>query len=217
MGELSKIAKKHVTGDNANSIRDYIDRLVSNFDSQLHRLNAKLTPHELVGKMVPELPGTWITRAEAESLAGLRGKVIVLDFWAIWCWPCVASFPQMQILQDEYQNDDLVVVGVTNWYGYSWDENANKAVRTDEEATSSELDSSDHLAEVIAIGSFLKLHKVQFPQLVVTRAAEADCAVETLPTLIIVDRKGFVRKVLTGRSDAIHANVRRTVRSLLNE
>lgn len=215
--ELARIAKRHAAGDNAAAVRDRIDLICSRFDTQLHKLNAKLAPHELIGKTVPELQGTWITPARADALKKLRGEVIVLDFWAIWCGPCVASFPHVQRLQDEHQGDGLVVIGVTNWYGYSWDEKANEAVRIDEDVDRAELESGDHAGETLAIRRFLQSHGVEFAQLVVDRAAEADFAIEALPTLVIVDRKGIVRKVLSGRSEAVHANVRRTVRSLLNE
>ena len=42
------------------------------------------------------------------SLRGLRGKTIILDFWATWCRPCIASFPGMQTAVDKFKNDDSV-------------------------------------------------------------------------------------------------------------
>ncbi|MBD2756825.1 redoxin family protein [Spirosoma validum] len=42
------------------------------------------------------------------SSSALRGKVVVLDFWATWCGPCVASFPAMQQAQSKFQNDPNV-------------------------------------------------------------------------------------------------------------
>lgn len=43
------------------------------------------------------------------SLADLRGKTVILDFWATWCQPCVASFPGMQKAVDYFKNDPSVV------------------------------------------------------------------------------------------------------------
>jgi thiol-disulfide isomerase/thioredoxin len=43
----------------------------------------------------------------------LKGKVILLDFWASWCAPCIASMPAIAKLQREYGSKGLVVLGVT--------------------------------------------------------------------------------------------------------
>lgn len=48
-------------------------------------------------------------RGETLSLADLKGKTVVLDFWATWCGPCIASFPAMQTTIDKYKDDPNVV------------------------------------------------------------------------------------------------------------
>lgn len=42
---------------------------------------------------------------QSVSLSSLKGKVIVLDFWATWCTPCIAAFPAMQEIVNKYKND----------------------------------------------------------------------------------------------------------------
>ena len=47
------------------------------------------------------------------SLSQFRGKVVVLDFWATWCPPCLTEIPGYIALQRKYAGDGLVVVGVS--------------------------------------------------------------------------------------------------------
>ena len=53
------------------------------------------------------------TTGEPLSLARLRGKVVLLDFWAVWCGPCRAEMPNMKRLWSKYAGDDFTVIGVS--------------------------------------------------------------------------------------------------------
>lgn len=81
------------------------------------RAKAKEASAALVGKPAPQLHFKWSTRNGLKTLADLKGKVVVLDFWATWCGPCVASFPQVRELTAHYKDLDVVVLGVTSIQG----------------------------------------------------------------------------------------------------
>jgi cytochrome c biogenesis protein CcmG, thiol:disulfide interchange protein DsbE len=46
------------------------------------------------------------------TLSDLRGKVVILDFWATWCPPCKAAIPKLIELYNKYQNQGVIVIGI---------------------------------------------------------------------------------------------------------
>ena len=57
---------------------------------------------------------------------------MLLYFWAVWCGPCIATFPHLREWQEKYADRGLVVIGLTQYYGYTWDEDAKRASRSEE-------------------------------------------------------------------------------------
>jgi thiol-disulfide isomerase/thioredoxin len=75
-----------------------------------------LKPGEIVGdksgQAAPELKfASWVN-GKSVDLASLRGKVVVVDFWAVWCGPCVEALPKVEALAEKYQKQGVVVIGV---------------------------------------------------------------------------------------------------------
>ena len=46
------------------------------------------------------------------GLRSLRGKVVLLDFWATWCGPCIAELPHVQTAHELFKDNGLVVIGL---------------------------------------------------------------------------------------------------------
>lgn len=71
----------------------------------------RLTRIAMVGKPAPEIQGVDVD-GDKVSLADFKGKVVLVDFWATWCPPCVASVPDLQALQAKYGKDGFAILGV---------------------------------------------------------------------------------------------------------
>jgi thiol-disulfide isomerase/thioredoxin len=66
---------------------------------------------EMVGKPAPAIAGGDVD-GKPVSLADLKGKVVLVDFWATWCPPCVAAMPTLQRLSEKYKDSGFVILGV---------------------------------------------------------------------------------------------------------
>ncbi len=98
------------------------------------------------------------------SLASLRGKIVVLDFWATWCPPCVAEVPGYVKMQEKYREQGLAIVGVS----------------VDRDAS--------------AVPPFLKKRGVNYQVGIDDGSlADQFGGIEAIPTTFLIDREGRIR------------------------
>jgi thiol-disulfide isomerase/thioredoxin/outer membrane lipoprotein-sorting protein len=83
-----------------------IDRL--DHDSLARKRNA---PVNWIGQAAPYFTLTDLTGAKV-SLQSLRGKAVLLNFWASWCGPCRAEMPHLEKLHHEYKNKGVTILGI---------------------------------------------------------------------------------------------------------
>ncbi|HEX5102477.1 MAG TPA: TlpA disulfide reductase family protein, partial [Pirellulaceae bacterium] len=83
-------------------------------DFKRERKEGDTSKDSLEGKSPPALQvENWLnTDGKEIDLAGLKGKVVVLDFWGTWCGPCRAAMPHLKELYAKHNEDGLVVIGV---------------------------------------------------------------------------------------------------------
>ena len=141
-----------------------------------------------VGKIAP----TWVgvqaaTPAAPTSIAALRGKVALVEFWAISCGPCRMSGPELAHIQAKFGAQGLTVVGIT----------------MDLKSDASEF------AERKSLG-FSVLSDEDGDT---TRAY----GVSALPTLYVVDKRGIVRDVMIGYDPENSARIEALAQKLLAE
>ncbi|MBP6820630.1 MAG: redoxin family protein [Acidobacteria bacterium] len=142
------------------------DRLLKAYDSFVKDRDERLAKLEMpnINEGATSALGYKLTRLDGSKLdlASLRGKVIVFNFWATWCGPCLTEMPLFEKTIGKYKEDkDVVFLAVT----------------TDEDR------------ELVA--PFLKQHKFNLP-IVYAEYLNDFFSVSSIPTTIILDRKGEV-------------------------
>jgi peroxiredoxin len=103
-------------------------------------------------------------------LSDFKDKVIILDFWATWCPPCVKEIPHFVELDNQYKAKRLAMVGI-----------------------------SVDTAGTQVVNAFVKKYQVSYPILMAdSQVRKAYGGITAIPTTFVIDRSGIIRKKYIG-------------------
>ena len=144
-------------------------------------------PRDLIGKPAPTFAGTGLDEKPL-SLEALRGQVVILDFWATWCRPCVESMPKIQKIHEKYANKGVTVVGINED-----DKETEKKVQ-----------------------AFLKDKGITFRQFADPKGKLGrKYNVAAIPSTFLIDKEGVIQAVHVGFSEDLETELAKQVEKLL--
>ncbi len=104
------------------------------------------------------------------SLSDFKGKVVILDFWATWCPPCVKEIPHFIELYEQYKDQGFAIVGIS-------------------------VDSGG----ISVVKSFARKYQVNYPILMTDgRVDKAYGGIPSIPTTFVIDSAGNIRQKYIG-------------------
>ncbi len=161
---------------NINDISFNYDFSSSNFLKEFKQQNIISVNSPVINLKDKSAPGFNLVsfNNDTVSLSKLHGKVILLDFWEVWCGPCLESMPKIQILYETFKDQGLEVYGITNEI--------------------KQLESSKLL---------IKKRGISFPILIGNEQLKKNYKINAIPLYIIIDKKGKIIFAGEGYSNKI--------------
>ena len=157
--------------------------------------------YKLLGEIAPELTSVdqWFP-GKAQTIRSLKGKVVLLDFWATWCGPCFDAFPSLAEWHRDQGPDGLVILGVTRYYG---------------RGEGFEMDVPN---EIAFLKRFKEKHDLPYDFVVAKdQTSQFAYAATGLPTTVLIDRKGVIRYIESGTNPTRVEEMRQVMLRLLAE
>lgn len=204
LSTLKEFVDHHAENEKIASRLKPYDRSITSIEARLESAKKLLA---MIGQPAPPMDAdvTWVG---IDQPIDTNGKVVLLDFWALWCGPCIATFPHLKHLSEEYGDKGFQIVGVTRYYNYTWDEESGRPKSGDRSA-----DPNPEVEDEV-LQKFLASHELTHPTVVVSKEStmHKDFGVSGIPHVALLDQQGRIQMVKVGsgkaNSDAIEAKIR---------
>ena len=194
---LKEALAKAKESSDGKEFGDVLESLGTNVAAVERSITAGKRQVELIGQDAAPLKiETWVNGPPVTD-ADLKGKVVFLDFWAVWCGPCIATFPHLKEWNEKYADKGLVMIGVTKYYNYKWDEDAKKAIRIDEDD-----EKISPAAEQAMLVKFAESYGLKHRFGIQPDSTLADYyGVTGIPHVVVIDQQGKIRLMKVGSGE----------------
>lgn len=190
------------------------EAMLSSYTRSVRSLRARLEAakkiNSLLGTEAPEIDAEHFVASEPVTMETLRGKVVLIDFWAVWCGPCIATFPHLIEWHEKYADKGLVILGATQFYGYRWDDEAGRALRDEKGQVSP-------ATELAMLEKFRESHSLRHGFFVTPEGSTYSAAygVTGIPHVVLIDQQGKIQMVRIGSGDANARDLEGKIEELL--
>ena len=167
----------------------------------IQRLKKRERHYKLLGEQALEFTAVdkWFPGSPV-SMSDLKGKVVLLDFWATWCAPCFEAFPHLIEWHSDLGEKGLVILGVTRYYGRD------------------ESRPVDEPGELEFLKRFKAKQKLPYDFVVgKDQTNQLAYGAVSLPTAVLIDRRGVIRYIEAGTSSSRVEDLREMIHKLLAE
>jgi peroxiredoxin len=127
------------------------------------------------------------TEGNEHNLSDYRGKVVIVDFWATWCPPCVVEIPHFVKFHNKYNEKGLVILGLS-------------------------LDTDNR-----RLKDFMEENNMEYPVLVKVGKVSVKYAVKGIPTAYLIDKEGKIAEKFVGYAPGSEKKIEKAFLKLMEK